>query len=122
MISKSVSPTTCQCEARRIDPGSLFEPHSTQNRAKEARAVLFEACKMFDEGFDMTDRVAARTLREKVESCIALGPISRGERAGFCAAALPGGEPRRKGRHRGAAVERCSALNPSGPDPYGHAD
>jgi predicted ATPase len=47
---------------------SLARLWCTQNRAKEARAVLFEAYKMFDEGFDTADLVAARTLLEKVNS------------------------------------------------------
>jgi tetratricopeptide (TPR) repeat protein len=49
---------------------SLARLWCTQNRAKEARAVLFEAYKMFDEGFGTADLVAARTLLEKVDSVV----------------------------------------------------
>jgi predicted ATPase/DNA-binding winged helix-turn-helix (wHTH) protein len=49
---------------------SLTRLWCTQNRAKEARAVLFEAYKMFDEGFDTSDLIAARTLLEKVDSVV----------------------------------------------------
>jgi predicted ATPase/DNA-binding winged helix-turn-helix (wHTH) protein len=49
---------------------SLARLWCTQNRAKEARAVLFDAYKMFDEGFDTADLVAARTLLEKVDSVV----------------------------------------------------
>jgi predicted ATPase len=49
---------------------SLARLWCTQKRTNEARAVLFEAYKMFDEGFDTFDLVAARTLLEKVGSVV----------------------------------------------------
>jgi predicted ATPase len=47
---------------------SLARLWCTQNRTREARAVLVDAYKVFDEGFDTVDLVPARTLLEKVDS------------------------------------------------------
>jgi len=49
---------------------SLARLWCAQNRAREAHAVLFDAYKVFDEGFDTADLVAARTLLEKMDGIV----------------------------------------------------
>jgi predicted ATPase len=47
---------------------SLARLWSAENRAEEARALLFEVYKMFDEGFYTADLCTARMLLEKMDS------------------------------------------------------
>jgi predicted ATPase len=47
---------------------SLAQLWRTQSRGHEARAVLYEAYRTFDEGFDTADLCAARNLLEEMDS------------------------------------------------------
>jgi len=46
---------------------SLAQLWRAQNRGDEARAVLYEAYRTFDEGFDTADLRAARNLLEEMD-------------------------------------------------------